>query len=99
MNDKKKPPTKQKAVALGYDPKDQAPQVLATGQGLVAQQIIEIAREHDIPLHQDPDLTELLSVLELGQDIPEVLYQAVAEILAFVYHLNGRVPDTPTDPN
>ena len=78
-----------KAVALLYDRgKSSAPEVAATGQGEVAEKILAAAAEAGIPIRQDPDLVEVLSRIPLGDEIPEELYQAVAEILAFVYALN-----------
>ncbi|GIQ68664.1 flagellar biosynthetic protein FlhB [Xylanibacillus composti] len=75
-----------KAVALKYDPANQdAPTVAAKGKGLVADQIIEKAKEHQIPMHEDASLVEVLSKLDLDQAIPPELYQLVAEVLTFVY--------------
>jgi len=86
-----KPSTPKKAVALSYD--DQragAPLVLASGSGLIAEAIIERAREAGIHIQEDPDLVELLARVPLGEQIPPELYQAVAEVLAFVYAVNDR---------
>jgi flagellar biosynthesis protein len=81
----------QKAAALAYEPvKDKAPKVVASGKGLIAEKIIELAREHCIPLHQDRSLVELLVKLDLGDSIPYELYQAVAEVLAFIYRIESR---------
>lgn len=88
-----KPPkhTRKSAVALGYNPGSMdAPQVKAKGKGLVAEQIIEKAKDHDIPIQEDPSLVEVLSQLELNERIPEELYQAVAEVFSFVYHLDKQ---------
>jgi flagellar biosynthesis protein len=86
----KKQPERKGAVALKYDPEQSAaPKVVASGKGEVANRIIETAREHDVPIYQDPDLMELLLALDTGVDIPENLYVAVAEILSFVYRMNG----------
>lgn len=83
----------QKAVALKYDrSKDSAPKVTAKGQGRIARKIIEIAREHNIPVKDDPDLLEVLSNLDIDQEIPAEIYVAVAELLAFVYSINSRRP-------
>jgi flagellar biosynthesis protein len=80
-----------RAVALGYDPaRDTAPKVLAKGRGEVAERIMEIAEAHGIPLQQDPLLLELLAKVEIDQEIPPVLYKAVAEVLAFIYQLKGK---------
>lgn len=82
------------AIALHYDESksDPIPNVTATGQDEVAQQIIELAKEHGIPIHEDPDLAVLLSQLELYEDIPESLYRVVAEVLAFAYIVSGKKP-------
>lgn len=80
-----------KAVALKYRPADgDAPRVTARGTGVVAERIIELAREHGIPVKDDPDLVEVLSRLDLNEAIPPELYVVVAELLAFVYRLNGK---------
>lgn len=74
------------AVALHYDG-TQAPRITAKGQGYTAEQIITLAIENDIPLHEDIQLASALSQIPLGEDIPIELYLAVAEILAFIYTL------------
>ena len=80
-----------KAVALKYNrQKDGAPKVIAKGKGLVAQKIIDLAKEHDIPIKDDPDLIEVLSSLDIDQEIPSEIYVAVAELLAFVYSANSN---------
>lgn len=79
------------AVALGFDPSDIAPKVLATGKGLIAEQILKTAKEHNIPIHKDEDLIKLLSLLELDSLIPIEAYSAVAEILASLYKLNDKL--------
>lgn len=77
-----------KAVALKYDTaKSSAPVVTAKGQGNVAQKIIKLAQENDIPIKQDEDLVELLSNVELDQDVPQEMYKAVAEVFSFIYSL------------
>ncbi len=79
-----------KAVALTYDKqKDGAPKVVAKGQGQVAENIIELAKKYDIPIKDDPDLIEVLSSLEINEEIPSEIYVAVAELLAFVYSANA----------
>lgn len=73
------------AIALGYDPnKDNAPRVLASGKGVVAERIIEKAKEEAVPVHEDNKLADTLSRLEIGDAIPPELYEVVAEILVFV---------------
>ncbi len=83
--------TTDKAVALLYDKeRGGAPQVVASGKGALAEKIVETAREAGVYVMEDPDLIELLAHVPVGDDIPEQLYQAVAEVLAFVYQVNGR---------
>jgi flagellar biosynthesis protein len=76
-------------IALRYDG-DSAPRVIAKGKGHIAEEILAIAQEHDIPLYEDPELIKLLAQLELGDEIPRSLYLAVAEIIAFAYHISGK---------
>jgi flagellar biosynthesis protein len=81
-----------KAVALKYDAKkDKAPRVIAKGRGNIAEKIIDIAKEHDVPLYEDKNLIQILEALDLETEIPPDLYRAVAEVLAFIYRLNGKV--------
>jgi flagellar biosynthesis protein len=82
----------QKAVALFYDGKN-APHVSAKGTGVVAEEIIAIAEAHGIPLCDNAALVDLLVTLELGDEIPETLYIAVAYIIAFAYQLEGKTPE------
>ncbi|MBR7090607.1 MAG: EscU/YscU/HrcU family type III secretion system export apparatus switch protein [Lachnospiraceae bacterium] len=72
------------AVALEYDPSDEAPRVIASGKGALADRIIEKAKESDVPIHEDDKLANTLSKLEIGDLIPPELYEVVAEILIFV---------------
>ena len=72
------------AVALAYEPGDQAHKILATGKGAVADKIIDAAKEADVPTYKDDKLAATLSKLEIGDMIPPELYQVVAEILLFV---------------
>lgn len=72
------------AIALEYDPNDEAPRVIASGKGALAERIIEKARESDVPVHKDDKLAETLSRLDIGEMIPPELYEVVAEILVFV---------------
>jgi len=82
----------QKAVALKYDrSKDRAPKVVAKGKDLLAEKIIAVAKEHDIPLYEDKNLVQVLDALDVDMDIPPELYRAVAEILVFIYKLNGKL--------
>lgn len=72
------------AIALEYDPSDEAPRVIASGRGYLAEKIIEKAKESDVPVHRDDKLADTLSRLEIGDMIPPELYEVVAEILVFV---------------
>lgn len=72
------------AVALSYDPDDDAPKVVATGKGALAEKIIEEAKQANVPVHKDSKLADTLSRLEIGELIPPELYEVVAEILVFV---------------
>jgi flagellar biosynthesis protein len=79
------------AAALKYDTrKDAAPKVIAKGQGTIAEKIIELAKKNNVPIKSDPGLVQILSKLDIDEQIPTELYKAVAEILAFVYSANDR---------
>ena len=81
----------ERAVALRYQTdKDRAPQVVAKGGGWIAKRIIEEARARDIPLREDPLLVEALIGLDLYQEIPEELYQVIAEIYVFLYQVRNE---------
>ncbi len=80
------------AVALRYTG-DSAPRLTAKGKGEIAEKIIALANEHGVPLHDDAGLAEVLSTIELGDEIPPALYVAVAEVLAFAYRVSGKLPD------
>ncbi len=76
---------KKTAVALEYEPMtDQAPKVVASGRGHVAERMIETAQAHEVPVHQDEKLAKSLEDIEIGEYIPPELYQVVAEVLIFV---------------
>ena len=79
------------AVALLYDGNN-APRITAKGQGLIAERIFAIAEEHGIPIENDPELAEILAQIPLGDEIPENLYRAIAEIIAFAYIISGKMP-------
>lgn len=80
--------TRKKAVALGYDQEKQdAPKVLASGKGEQASKIIKLAGEMGVPIKEDANLVELLSKLDLGDEIPPNMYKAVAELFAFIYEM------------
>lgn len=83
-----------KAAALQYDAEtSEAPVLKAKGNGVAARHIINIAQEHNIPIHKDPSLVEVLTKIDLEQQIPPELYAVVAEILAMVYQLEKQAED------
>lgn len=87
---------KKRAVALQYNPKsDAAPRVTAKGQDHMAERIVELARMHAIPVREDPDLVQILSQVEVTQEIPAPVYHLVAELLAWVYQLNAEFQGNP----
>ncbi len=87
------PNKRQMAVALAYRSHDAAPKVVAQGRGVIAQAIIERAKEHGIFVHESEELVGLLMQVELDQHIPPQLYMAVAELLAWLYRLeHGESP-------
>jgi flagellar biosynthesis protein len=78
-----------RAAALRYErPTDRAPRVVARGEGHLAERILAAAREHGIPIHEDRELVQVLSKLDVDAEIPLEVYQAVAEVLAFLYRTN-----------
>lgn len=84
-------PKRPAAAALTYDPAgSEPPEIVAIGRGLSAEEIVRIAREHDVPVHQDAGLVEALAKLEVGRTIPRELYAVVAEVLAFVYAVDAE---------
>jgi flagellar biosynthesis protein len=88
MNEK----TPQKAVALRYhQEKDRSPRVVAKGRGKIAEKIVALAKTHQIPLVEDQNLIQMLEALDVDTQIPTELYQAVAEVLVFVYRLNQEM--------
>ncbi|MBN2782317.1 MAG: EscU/YscU/HrcU family type III secretion system export apparatus switch protein [Campylobacterales bacterium] len=83
---------KQKAAALRYDAKkENAPRVIAKGEGKTAESIIKIAKENNLPIKKDEDLIELLSKVELDKEVPEELYKAMAEVFAFLYKVGKKL--------
>lgn len=78
------------AIALNYDLKQGAPTVKASGKGLVAENIIHQAEEHQVPVKEDVSLANLLSELNVNETIPEQLYEAVAEVFAFIYQADEQ---------
>ena len=82
----KKPTT---AVALQYNKSSMsAPKVTASGKGYLADKIVELAQEHNIPVQKNPPLAESLSILQIGEEIPPDLYEAVAQLLVYILHLD-----------
>ncbi|WP_019676459.1 EscU/YscU/HrcU family type III secretion system export apparatus switch protein [Arsukibacterium perlucidum] len=93
FNNVKSESTAQKsATALKYDGKT-APTIVAKGHGELAEDIIALAREHGVLIHQDDELNRLLSQLQLGDNIPKELYIVIAELIAFSYVLQGKFPE------
>jgi flagellar biosynthesis protein len=76
------------AVALYYDG-DRAPKITATGSEEIARQIIALAVEHEVPIYENPELVTLLATLELGDEIPEILYRTIAELICFAYEVKA----------
>lgn len=93
------PRSRAKAVALKYVPEQQAtPTVAAKGQGRIAEKIVEKARDHGIPVQEDASLVEVLSKLDLNDEIPPELYQLVAELLSFLYRADRKAELERIDP-
>jgi len=86
-------PSRPRAAALRYRPQapflDAAPRLVAKGEGLLAERILALAREHGVPIEKDSALLEALYRLDINEEIPEELYQVVAELLAFIYRMNA----------
>ncbi|KGP92844.1 hypothetical protein N780_10860 [Pontibacillus chungwhensis BH030062] len=83
---------KREAVALSYDEEQfNAPKVVAKGKGDIAANIINKANDHRVPIQEDPTLVKLLGELDINEKIPEELYQAVAEVFAYVYQLDKQM--------
>ena len=80
----------QKAVALAYDGEG-APKVSAKGFGNLAEDIIALAQEHNIPINENSELVNVLAQLQIGEEIPHELYVAIAEVIAFAYFLKGKI--------
>ena len=82
------------AASLKYDQnKSNAPKVTAKGKGAIAQNIIDVAKEHNIPIKKDEDLLQMLSQIEINEEIPAELYKAVAEIFSFIYGISNEKND------
>ena len=80
------------AVALHWDG-ESAPRVTAKGRGEIAERILELARKHNVPIDQEPALIEVLADVELGTQIPDKLFVAIAQVIAFAYTVRGQVPE------
>jgi flagellar biosynthesis protein len=98
MPDQPQPPQPRRAAALHYERGEQAPKVTATGRGLVADRIVAAAKEAGVPVRSDPALAEALGALELDADVPEAMWRAVAETLAWAYQLDARA-NSPRRPD
>nr|WP_173292395.1 EscU/YscU/HrcU family type III secretion system export apparatus switch protein [Thiosulfativibrio zosterae] len=83
------------AITLSYKENDQAPKVTAKGYGHIAEQILAIAAEHNIPIKSDSELTALLSQVELDNEIPEILYEAIVQVLIFAYEISEKPIPNP----
>ena len=82
---------RKEAIALSYKPgQHTSPAVVAKGKGKTAENILARATEHNVPIHEDPNLVQLLGQLDLNESIPEELYQAIAEVFAFIYRLDKQ---------
>lgn len=79
-------------MALRYEEKkDDAPKVVASGKGRMAERMLELARDHEVPVHKDPTLVDMLSYVDVGSEIPPELYSMVAEVLVFIYNVDKKV--------
>jgi flagellar biosynthesis protein len=92
--DREPPPRQQRATALRYETGASAPKVTATGRGLIAERIVEEAEKAGVPVRHDAALAEALNGLQLGHEVPEELWAAVAEALAWAYALDARAART-----
>ena len=96
MNDSTAP---RQAIALKYDG-THAPSLTAKGDEELAEEILRIARDHEVPIYENAELVKLLARMELGDSIPQELYLTIAEIIAFAWNLKGKfpaghIPDAP----
>ncbi|MBP2628944.1 MAG: type secretion exporter [Firmicutes bacterium] len=92
MNKDKVDKPKQQAIALSYHQvNNAAPKVVAKGAGFVAEKILATAKQHSIPIYQNKTLVSMLMAVELDREIPPELYQAVAEILAYIYRIDQNI--------
>jgi flagellar biosynthesis protein len=81
---------RRQAAALSYEAGQTAPRVVASGSGLIAERIIAAAEEAGVPVRSDPALARALAALDLGEEVPEAMYRAVAEALAWAYRLDAQ---------
>ncbi|AKS38031.1 flagellar biosynthesis protein FlhB [Anoxybacillus gonensis] len=84
---------RKRAVALSYNEQHIAPVVVAKGEGMVAERIIERAKQYDVPIYEDQTLAMMLSQLQVNETIPEELYKVVAEVFAFIYQIEKKVEE------
>ena len=91
------PRATKRAVALQYGADDSAPVVVASGMGYLAERIVDVAQENGVPVYEDDSLATVLTQLNLGQEIPPELYQAIVEI--YVYFLNFDVQNRRPKPS
>jgi flagellar biosynthesis protein len=91
-----KQPKQKSAVGIKYQQgvKGEAPKVIAKGFGELADEIVALAKQSGILIHEDPYLSDFLATLDLGQEIPDQLYHVIAELIAFSYVLQGKIPDS-----
>ncbi len=92
------PDLRREAVALSYTQTDAAPRVVARGRGVIAEQIIARAHEHGVYVHESPELLTLLMQVDIDEHIPPQLYLAVAELLAWLYHIEHGASLPPPNP-
>jgi flagellar biosynthesis protein len=91
FNNRRNAPARPAAAALHYDPVGTAPpEIIATGRGLIADEIVAAAQKFGVPIHQDAGLVEALAKLDVGTTLPRELYAVVAEVLAFVYSVDAE---------
>ncbi|VVO84331.1 Flagellar biosynthetic protein FlhB [Pseudomonas fluorescens] len=88
----KTPETPRQAIALKYDG-SHAPTLTAKGDDALAETILKIARDYEVPIYENAELVKLLARMELGESIPEELYRTIAEIIAFAWNLKGKFPE------
>jgi len=91
---------RKEAIALKYDRNNEdAPKIIGKGKGKIAETILEVARENNVPVQEDPSLTELLGQLNINESIPQELYEAVAEVFALIYQVDKKAALNKKSPN